>query len=681
MKSEKVSSRRWFLCWEFYIILALALFLRFFRIQTTEFDFDQANLFRYAHDVVAYGLLPLTSNSASINILNPPIFEYFLLPAAAISPDPLGGAITVALFSTAAALLSYFFTRHYFGGRFPATIVSLLTATVYVPLKYSRGIWQPDLLPFFMILFLFAIYRGGVERRRGWLFPAVGIFAIIYQLHPSSSVGAIALIVLTFVIAPSTVRWSDILLSIGIIIVLFLPYIIWELLAHFVDIKGIIAFSHQPSMIDTSALSDYQQLFAPFNQFHPRIMALLDTLTLLLLLAGFATALWLLFFPRRVSVEIYDQVKETRNDPLRWWRTLYLSPERIALLLLLAWQIIPFVTLIRHSVPLHMQYFLQFLPGPFILIALFSNQLLDLARRLRPTLWLLARVALVILVALLVIGQFASATAYLLKMTGGNYNDRTVQNISYTNDLSSLLHAFQETDRLAQTRHLNHVYITMDANTQATMAYLAEQMRTPTTVVGNGGCIILPAASAGPAAYLVGPYADLDNALVRQFAHVTLVDQPKRLGGSPFRLYIVTPKPGKTTAPAANASSTLQLLDTTMQTVQISGDTQANIATRWTIMRNEPVQPRTFYNYAFHASAPGASKSLGGSCQATSLRAGDQLIATFALKSGATSPSALIVQTTTSTTIPDVYHFGPLKLTSANSRTVDAQLLNPVSIH
>jgi hypothetical protein len=681
VKSEKRSLRRWFLCWEFYAVLALALFLRLFRIDTTEFDFDQADLFRYAHDAVAYGLWPLTSNTASINVLHDAIFEYLMLPVAAISANPLGGAILVALFSATASALSYLFARRYFGGRFAGAVVGLLTATVYVTLKYSRSIWQPNPLPFFMILFLFAIYRGGVERRQGWLLPAAATFAVIYQLHPSAALAMVALIALTLVMAPRTVRWRDIPLSIGAVILLFLPTIVWNVLSNFSEVKGLLGFSDQVPKIDAVALVDYQQLFISAKIFHPRWMTALDGLMLVLVLAGLVTAVLLLFFPRRVNVEIYEQVRETHNRILRWWRALCLSPERSALLLLLVWQILPFATLLRHSVPLHMQYFLQFLPGPFIFVALFLNQLLDLARRLRPTFWLLARIALVSLVVVLVAGEFSSATAYLLKMTGGNYNDRTVQAIPYTNDLNSLLNAFHETDELAQTHHLSHIYITMDNNTQSTMSYLAEQMQTPTTVVGNGNCIILPSTNAGPAAYLVGPYADLNNALLNQFANVTLVDQPKRLGGSPFRLYIVTPKSVSAPASTASKSDQLQLLDSKTQIVQSGGDTPTTgIATRWTIMQNAPVQARTFYHYDLRAVPAGAGKGISVSCQATSLRMGDQLIAAFPLHSGAPIPSSLTVTGKTSTTIPDVYQLGLLKVASANTRTIDMQTLNAVSI-
>src|SRR5690348_13459313 len=118
---SKKKLRNCLLDWPLYLILAISAFLHLFRLQTTEFDFDQANLFRLAHDAVAYGLFPLSGNQASINILNPPFFIYTLLPAAALSANPLGGAVTVALFAIAADGLTYLFTRRYFG-QLPAIV-------------------------------------------------------------------------------------------------------------------------------------------------------------------------------------------------------------------------------------------------------------------------------------------------------------------------------------------------------------------------------------------------------------------------------------------------------------------------------------------------------------------------------------------------------------------------------
>src|SRR5437773_9469472 len=47
--------------WEVALILLAAAFLRFYQINTTELDEDQARLYRMAYDAVHHGLLPITS--------------------------------------------------------------------------------------------------------------------------------------------------------------------------------------------------------------------------------------------------------------------------------------------------------------------------------------------------------------------------------------------------------------------------------------------------------------------------------------------------------------------------------------------------------------------------------------------------------------------------------------------
>ncbi|TMC19779.1 MAG: hypothetical protein E6J33_05160 [Chloroflexi bacterium] len=53
--------RSWLLTWEIYPILLVTGFLCLYRINTTEFNTDQALIFSMARDAIRYGLLPMTS--------------------------------------------------------------------------------------------------------------------------------------------------------------------------------------------------------------------------------------------------------------------------------------------------------------------------------------------------------------------------------------------------------------------------------------------------------------------------------------------------------------------------------------------------------------------------------------------------------------------------------------------
>ena len=73
--------RSWLLSWEIYPILLVTGFLCLYRINTTEFNTDQALIFSMARHAIRYGLLPMTSNASSLGISNPPgvIYILFLL--------------------------------------------------------------------------------------------------------------------------------------------------------------------------------------------------------------------------------------------------------------------------------------------------------------------------------------------------------------------------------------------------------------------------------------------------------------------------------------------------------------------------------------------------------------------------------------------------------------------------
>ena len=245
LSASRPTLHSWLRSWELPLALILitvvAGFLRFYQISTTEFDEDQAMLFRMAQDAIHHGLLPATSNAASIGIANPPGVVYLFMPIALFSTDPVWGAILVGVCTTGAAVLTYLFTRRYYGS-LAGCIAALLYATAAKPLIYARFIWQPNLMPPFVILFLFALFLGVVERRKGWLLWALCLLGILYQMHPTTLLLVLPLVV-AIVLAPGTVRWRDLVLAFALLLLIFFPYLIWEFFTNFADLS---TASHSP---------------------------------------------------------------------------------------------------------------------------------------------------------------------------------------------------------------------------------------------------------------------------------------------------------------------------------------------------------------------------------------------------------------------------------------------------
>ncbi len=692
--------------WEIYLLLLVAAFLRFYQIDTTEFDDDQAILFRMAHDAIAHGLLPITSNTASISIAHPPGVIYLFMLPVALSADPLWSVVFVGVFNVVAVLLTYLFTRRYYG-RLAGSVAALLYAVALIPVQYSRFIWQPNLMPPFVVLFMFTLFWGAVDRRKGWLFPALVLFGILYQMHETSLLLLVPLFI-AVMLAPGTMRWRDLVFAFVVLLIIFSPYLLWEVSIKFADVLRLFSLERHggayPQRIGFYLifLSSYGN---PPANVHSLVRMLAPAVSWLgiivpfLALGGFVVAgvcVWLsdrraagLLGGTRRGQEGFseetsqrdrdnpDQVEGSgQTDVSRvgaspaptirrgWWVSIREERYRCGLFLLLVWQVVPLAVLLLHSIGLTWHYFLILMPGPFIFVGLFVSRLIGWLRG-RGGRWSILHYGVYVLVCLIAIAQVANCAAAIVDTSSGNFNDRGFPPYPYHNDLRSLQQALGEADQLAQRRHLNRVYVTTDRATQTALRYLAEEMQTPTTLFDATRCLVLPNPANGPAVLLVGPYDDLTNVLLSQFASATLVDQPARLGGPPFRLFIVTPK---VSAPDAQEefAQNLRLMDGRARYLNFNNSSW--LVTRWSFLQSAQPRFRTTYSYALTALVNGDSGPGEQSvCTFTSMGEGDELLVVFNLPAGALLPASVIITGQSFMTIPDNPVLGPVRAETNNS--------------
>lgn len=642
--------RSWLCVWEVYPILCVAAFLRFYQINTTEFDEDQVMVFRMAHDAIYHGLLPATSNIASIRIVNPPAVIYLLMLPAAFSANPLGGAVFVGLFNVIAVLLTYVFVRHYYG-RVAAIIASLLYATATEPLYFSRFIWQQNLIAPFVVLFIFTLFRGVVDRRKGWLFPALLLLGILFQLHETTIILGVPLLV-AILLAPGTIRWRDFAFGIASLLLIFSTYLVWEFYTKLFDLNIILHLAKLRAHFDNQALIYYKLFLSPYDQVPTNTHTLLYALVPLLKWLWYSMPLLLLGGLATAFIGIFPHTLHGFHD---MWTEFRAVPQRGGFVLLLAWQIAPILILSRHSEPVFPYYLLLLMPGPFILIGLFLSKAIEWLKQLDRR-WFIIRYGMYVVTGFVIIGQLLGSTATLIDETNGNIKH------GYTyNTLNSLQNALTEAEQLALHRHLNHVYIATDLFTQAALRYLAEQMQTPTTLFDASHCLVLPNPTSGPAVLLVGPYDKLTGILLGRFAVATLIDQPERLGGAPFQLYIVQPISGLKQATSNEAfANNLQLLDKWPR--QLSFENSTWLTTRWGFMRSALPQYRTTYTYTLQALLHGNSNkglNISSQCVFTSMRAGDELLVSFQLPTSAFLAASMTISATTYTTTPFDLSYGP----------------------
>ncbi|GAC1393350.1 MAG: hypothetical protein NVSMB38_20990 [Ktedonobacteraceae bacterium] len=635
--NRSVLLRSWLFSWEIYLIVIVAGFLRLYRIDRTEFDDDQAAVFRMAHDAVTHGLLVATSNIASIHIYNPPAIIYFFMLPAAFSADPLWGAVMVGVLMTLSVLLTYIFVRRYYG-RVAATIVALLYATAARPIFYARFIWNQNLLPILTILLLFALFWGVVERKKGWLAPAIFLLGVLVQLHATGIMMVFPLGV-ALLLAPKTLRWRDLALGCVALLVSYFPYLLWEVSTNFIDVHTLLTVTKQPVFIDDKAWGFYQLFLSPYDYANPPdkhtllgslvpALAWMREVMTALVIGGAITALVSVLWSRVTSMSSTAQhgTKKTVWTRIRGYLIQFrASPYRCGLTILLIWQIVPILILTRHSIGLYAHYMIILMPGPFILIGLLLAKISAWTQR-RLSWTAIIRYGMYVLACILIIAQFMGSTAGMLDMVRGNFNDRVLLQ-PYYSDLHSLQAALHEADQVAQQHHFNRVYVSSDSATQAALRYLSEQMQTPTTVFDAYRCAVLPSIANGPALMLIGPYNTFTDALIRHFAQITLVATPKRLSGAPFKLYIVQATETQLVG-GGSFGSDLQLLDPNAHPFSANGDSW--LVTRWRMLRSAQPSYQKVYMYNVLQLSRGSEKPNANSlCTFTSMRAGDQLLVVF----------------------------------------------------
>lgn len=651
--------RLWLMTWELYPLLLLAGFPRLYQPGAAEFDTDQVVIFGMARDAIMHGLLPATSNLASIRIVNPPAVIYLLMIPAAISANPVGGVILVALLNIAAALLTYIFARRYFG-RVTAIVSSLLYTTASLPVYYSRFTWQQNMIAPFVVLFLLALFWGAVERRKGWLGCALLLLGLVFQLHETTALLIIPLL-LAWLLAPETVRWRDLLYGALALLFIFFPYLLWEFSTKFADITVALGVSKLPAHIDVTVFTYYQDFFSPYSALptnpHSLLYQLVPTLRwvqvfmLILVIAGFLTAT--LKLTMSAALALASPESATRGLRGLWlrWTAFRSDGQRAAFLILLVWQLAPLLFLARHSVPLFPYYVLLLMPGPFILAGLFVGTLFAWLEQ-HGRAWVTSRYALVVFTAMLILAQTMGTMAGLIDATDG-----TVPHSYAYNTLDSMQQAVNEADQLAQQRHLAHIYISSDQYTQTALRYLAGEMRTPATVFDSAHCLALPNPASGPAVFLLGPADTLTETLLKQYsASLTLVAQPPRLGSAPFKLYIGQPVEQPAGNPQQAFMNHLRFLGASPG----AGDGSL-LVTRWQILRAGPSASRTTYTYNFTAmplDAPPAQSQ----CVLDSLSVGDQLLVTFPLHAAMTGGTRVQIAARYYVTQPYMLLVGPLRL-------------------
>lgn len=230
-KLQSIPGRTWILI----VILALGIFLRTYHFADwLTFNPDQARdafLIQEMIDGTTWPLLGPQAGNTAFRL--GPIFYYFEFGAAKIfglTPDHL--AYPDLLFSILSLPLLYLLSKKYFEEK-TALLLSFLYSLSFFSITYSRFAFNPNSIPFFVMLFLLGLSEilsfGRQVRLRFAI--AVGIaLGIGIQLHTLLLLilPIVIFVVFGYLIATKSVPWRATAIIVGFVLVLNISQIIFE---------------------------------------------------------------------------------------------------------------------------------------------------------------------------------------------------------------------------------------------------------------------------------------------------------------------------------------------------------------------------------------------------------------------------------------------------------------------
>ncbi len=518
--------------------------LRLVWLGDTSFLGDQAQLLALGRSAFDHHALIITGIPSSIGTFNPPVSTW-VYGIFAVVGGPLGATLFTALANIVAIALLYAIATRYLG-RSAGFAAALLYATASGPVRYSRFIWQQNLLAPTLLLFFWVILLAVVERRRGWLGWSVLLWGAAAQLHPTAA----PLLALTGVAALFTwreLRWRDIAWAAAAFVGLFGPTVLWEIVSHGADLQGAQRFSQGHAVFDTWALTYLVQLMqpAPADWFGAgtaytamgRALVPLGSLVEGLLIAA---QVWL------VGVIAWPWLRRDATQPhaIRPWMT---DSRWLFALCLALWEALPLVFMLRHSRPVEPHYLLVLLPGAYLAVGASLAWASFWIQRILPQppysqpLWRTpGAIALAAILLVISAAQIAGVSSELATIHGGAFNGLELP-LHYGTPLSSERDALAATQAAARRLHAP-IAIASTRVQQEPLGYLnATSGGAAATDYISDGCVALPAANAAAPLVTLAVPSGAAAQLLPSVPGARLLKEVPVKGGQPYLLYDIAP--------------------------------------------------------------------------------------------------------------------------------------------
>ncbi len=290
-----------------------------------------------------------------------PLYYYLMLPAMLLSRlSPIGPAVMVVCFGLATVALIYFYGREWVGGK-AALMASFLYAVSPVVIIYSRSSWNPNVMPFFALVSIYAIWRVWQKKQFWWL-TILGIsLSFAVQSHWLGlllfpTIGLFWLMTLIEILRKKQAGkkfWLHSLFGFGFFLLLTVVPLVWFDLRHgFINAQAFNKFfTERQGTVNFKIYKAIPYLWNLTQNVFTRLVAGKD-----------------IFWGRWIAlmVTILVALKIVRESLLASWRR-FIS-RNPGLFLLLVWFLVGLLGLGNYKQHIYDHYFGFFFPIPFLLV-------------------------------------------------------------------------------------------------------------------------------------------------------------------------------------------------------------------------------------------------------------------------------------------------------------------------
>lgn len=190
LKNSFTKVRRWFQKnkVEFLLVSLILLFSAIFRLWDVggylDFKGDEGRDVRVVRRLIVEFDPVLIGPRTSIgDMYLGPLYYYFIAPALAVSGlSPVGPAAFVGLLGVLTVGMVWFIGREWFG-KHAGLVASSLYAVSPVVIEQTRDSWNPNVMPFFALLSVYAIWRVWSNKEWKWLVVLGVSYAFVLQSH------------------------------------------------------------------------------------------------------------------------------------------------------------------------------------------------------------------------------------------------------------------------------------------------------------------------------------------------------------------------------------------------------------------------------------------------------------------------------------------------------------------